>query len=333
MNKRYDAINIMKFISSILVVIIHISPITGLGEYILTGITARIAVPFFFITTGYFITKEMKYDSQYMYKYILRLIVLYTGWYLIYFSWRCFFEFDTFSIKQIILLIREYLFVGYYQLWYLPSLILSVLFVWYFVKNDRMKILIIVSVFLYLIGLLGDSYYDVINNEVINFIINKYKIIFGVTKTGLCFGVPILTLGAIISKYKLDNRIKNYKFLLIIATILYFAEGMILKLYNIGASRNMYITFIILIPIMFITLLNIKVNIKVKYSNLLKELSLGIYCVHALIIMIVNQLFSFYNIDIGVLNNMVKFLIVIMLSIVITISLIKCKSKVIKVLI
>lgn len=61
--QNYNAIDIAKFVRAILVVTIHVSPLrtaaeTGWTSYLNFGLSqslARTAVPFFFVTSGFFV--------------------------------------------------------------------------------------------------------------------------------------------------------------------------------------------------------------------------------------------------------------------------------------
>ena len=69
-NGNLQMVDLMKFILAILVITIHSSPLTGSYEYILTGIIARIAVPFFFISSGYILYTKLQANTLYIRKYI-----------------------------------------------------------------------------------------------------------------------------------------------------------------------------------------------------------------------------------------------------------------------
>ena len=66
-NKQYvyPSLDLMKFICSILVVMIHITPF---GEYeflnfAIHNYVARIAVPYFFVTSGFLLFRKTSYDD------------------------------------------------------------------------------------------------------------------------------------------------------------------------------------------------------------------------------------------------------------------------------
>lgn len=58
----YKDINYFRMVAALLVVAIHTSPLCSysqLGDFILTRMIARVAVPFFFMTTGFFVLKVL----------------------------------------------------------------------------------------------------------------------------------------------------------------------------------------------------------------------------------------------------------------------------------
>lgn len=60
--RELNCIDLMKFICSILVVSIHTSPFKGININLHNGysIITKLAVPFFFITAGYFLFRKIK---------------------------------------------------------------------------------------------------------------------------------------------------------------------------------------------------------------------------------------------------------------------------------
>lgn len=56
--KNYTGIDFFRLIAAILIITIHTSPLASFsatGDFILTRIVARVAVPFFFMTSGFFL--------------------------------------------------------------------------------------------------------------------------------------------------------------------------------------------------------------------------------------------------------------------------------------
>ena len=75
--ERYDTgIDWLRLAAAILVIAIHTSPLADFsetGDFILTRVLARIAVPFFFITSGYFLLSRY-HDSDRKLRHFLKKI-------------------------------------------------------------------------------------------------------------------------------------------------------------------------------------------------------------------------------------------------------------------
>lgn len=89
MANRSASLDVLKLGLAFLVVALHIFPvakmtgISGLISYeIASGIT-RIAVPTFFIVSGYLLRNKL-HDKTYLKKYCKRILLLYIVWQLIY---------------------------------------------------------------------------------------------------------------------------------------------------------------------------------------------------------------------------------------------------------
>ena len=62
-SREYIFIDIMKFIDSIFIVMLNVNPLVSLSpiiSFFITAIFARIAVPFFFLSSGFFMAKKMQ---------------------------------------------------------------------------------------------------------------------------------------------------------------------------------------------------------------------------------------------------------------------------------
>ena len=66
--ESYNSIDIMRVICAIMVVVIHIPPFGSIERfdtinYYLQQYVSRVAVPFFFITSGFFLAKKNSLDN------------------------------------------------------------------------------------------------------------------------------------------------------------------------------------------------------------------------------------------------------------------------------
>ena len=58
-SRTFNSIDIAKLVASLLVVAIHTGPVTGLGYTLLIDWLARMAVPFFFVVSAFFLTSSL----------------------------------------------------------------------------------------------------------------------------------------------------------------------------------------------------------------------------------------------------------------------------------
>ena len=86
--KQYNSLDLMKFISAILIIVLHTSPFQSYNALIsfgLRNVVTIIAVPFFFCTSGFLLFKKLSVLSQdekgkYFKHYIKRLCIMYGLW-------------------------------------------------------------------------------------------------------------------------------------------------------------------------------------------------------------------------------------------------------------
>mgnify|MGYP000000695926 FL=1 len=65
--KQYNSLDLMKFISAILIIVLHTSPFQSYNALIsfgLRNVVTIIAVPFFFCTSGFLLFKKLSVLSQ-----------------------------------------------------------------------------------------------------------------------------------------------------------------------------------------------------------------------------------------------------------------------------
>ncbi|MBB6714229.1 TraB/GumN family protein [Clostridium gasigenes] len=310
--KKYQMVNIMKFICAILVITIHTSVFRSLGEganATLSLVIARIAVPFFFIAAGYFFYMKMGSREGYLKGYIKKLLIIYVIFNSLYLV--LLFQTATSMINGGFGYLKAIYANGFaLSLWYFPALILSISFVYLFLKKNWIRPLIGISIILFAVGLMGDSYFGLIQGTPLEAIVNAYKFIFDATRNGLCIGVPFITIGALINKYSLDVKVKKPIIFIAIFSLILGFEAYTLIINKIPADYNIYISLALLVPFIFIWALKCKINISDRNSNLFRDMSLWIYCVHELIMMSMFRYTRFLG-----MNSVVNFIVVALLSV------------------
>ena len=164
MAERNRSIDIFRYICAIMVVAIHTSPFSDIDDrlgYLFTEIIPRIAVPFFFVVSGYFYTKGLGAKKKIFLPYIKRLLKTYTLWSLVYFAID-FVQWGHQNIKGFIVnCIYSFFVIGsHYHFWFFPAMFFVVCATTIVYKFGLQKLLLPVSIALYAIGCLGCSYYS-----------------------------------------------------------------------------------------------------------------------------------------------------------------------------
>ena len=282
--ERYYQVDVMRFVCAILVISIHTSALYSFGDVpgkVLSLGIARIAVPFFFIASGYFFYERFHHEG-YLKAYIIRILKYYLISTVVYTV--ILFTFIKSRNSNILDLVKNLLFNGVSpSLWFFPALVFSISVLYLFLKKNWITPLIIVSVVLYALGLIGDSYYGLVVGTPLEKLVEMYSAVFVYTRNGLCFGLPFLTLGVLISKYDMKNKLKYLKALTVLSAVIFASEAYVLISNNISRDNNMYISLMFLVFCIFLLSLRSKKVLSDRKAKLLRDMSLWIYCLHELL--------------------------------------------------
>lgn len=335
-SKSYNSIDLMKFICSILVICIHTHPLSTYSNILNSGldnVIARLAVPFFFISAGYFFFNKIDLTSSstsrinhsYLKSYIKRLSLLYIIWSIIYLPYTLYLwvKSDASIIKYIFSSIRNFLLTGIStHLWYMAALILATILVYYTLRYFSLKNTLLIGLILYIIGLLGDSYFGLINKvPVIGLLFNIYNFLFVTTRNGLFFGFIFVAFGAYLSHTKFIISTKKICMLFCLSFLLMGIEVFTLKVLDIPKNFNMYIFLVPTVIFLFLLLLNMNLKPHPLYS-LLRKLSILIYFSHFIFYIIYPKLFSLLSLNAIYNNSIFKFLFILISSIICSLFLI-----------
>ncbi len=334
LQREYVGIDYFRPIAASPVITIHTSPLAGISEkadFILTRIIARVAVPFFFMTSGFFLFGKRKDGRQSFYKFtvfIKKITVIYGIATLIYLPLNIY----TGRVKEWIYLpcfLKDVAFDGtFYHLWYLPAAIIGAGIVYLLLKKLKTEQAFIISLFLYIVGLFGDSYYGI--SEKIPFLKAVYKNLFTVfnyTRNGIFFAPIFFMMRAMISK-----RTKRISLITSLAGFmlsfsLMLAEGLLLHNFNLQRHDSMYF---MLLPCLFFLFRSLIFR-EGKSLKYLRNLSMFVYLIHPAIIVSVRG-FAKITATQGLLieNSVIHFMAVAIVSFAIVTALsmffdVKCK--------
>lgn len=273
--KDLGAFDWFRLIAAALVIAIHAPSIPALGDngnLFLTGVIARIAVPFFFAVTGFFTDFT---NAEKVKKLILKTCVIYTISIAVYLPYGTYYS----NIKQII-------FDGaFYHLWYFPALALGAAIVFALRKLPTPAAVTIASA-LYIFGLFGDSYHTLIERaEPLCKAFDALSKIFSYTRNGIFFAPLFMLIGNIFGGGKPEriNTLKRVLFsapCLILSLVLMKIERFSLREITFSPHDNMFV-FLVPCTLFLIMLLS---SFKAKQRPILRKASMWIYIIHPIII-------------------------------------------------
>lgn len=315
-NKRLNNLDVLKAICAFLVICIHISYKDKLGN--ITTPICRIAVPIFFMITGYFYYKTSKKPLKQI-KKVFILILLAS---LLYFV----FEMIIGGSPQIpskediknSLLYNSSPFE--FHLWYLNALLYVLIIVYIADKLKIRKFLYFLIPILLITNLIyGEYSLEVLNKNFDPIYMRNY----------LFVGLPYFLIGDLLYKYK-DKLIQKIptKLLAISIPILGFTSVMeehILNNLGKDAIGEIYISTTFFAVSVFLFAIKIK---QVSSENILAKIgrkySTYIYILHVMFINIFNKYVTVNN---NILNNTIQ-IIIFFASLLVSVMYVKAKKKI-----
>ncbi|MBN2669354.1 MAG: acyltransferase [Bacteroidales bacterium] len=275
--KRKNGIDLFRFIGAFFIMLVHTKYGYLPEEYVDNiRISARWAVPFFFLCSGYFlqskITDNKILDFRKIEKNIVNLISIIIVASFVYLLVNRSFTLEVSSILT----------GTYFHLWFIGSLIFGYLFLWYIYYIKRTRLLPLISSLILLSALFSDSY-DVtmgINLDYYTF--------------GFFISIPFLYFGLVISRFKFSKTQTQIIFIIFILSfaLQYIESNQLFKHYFYPKyDHQLLIGTIISSVSLFI--LTTKINIQNnRLSDWGKDYSLFIYLYHPFIYYLINTGFG-----------------------------------------
>ncbi len=288
--RSYGGLDVFRMIAAFLVVAIHTSPLgtfSAEADFFLTRELARLAVPFFFMVTGHFVlagwVRGEDRDFGSIRRYLARVAVLYGVSVLLYLPigiyaghyWEL-----TFSGA-----LRMLFFDGtFYHLWYFPALLLGILIVSLLGRFCAPGLSLFVSSVLYLIGLLGDSYWGLAQK--IPGVSDAYELgfrCFSYTRNGIFLAPLFLVMGALLERGAEKTKPVVNAVGLGVTFALMAAEGFILRHFDFQRHDSMYL----LLPFCMFFLYRLLLSWNRKTVGAFRKISMWIYILHPAVIVVV----------------------------------------------
>ena len=332
MNARsnHGGLDVFRFAAAFLVVAIHTSVVTSFNaeaDFFFTRILARLAVPFFFMVTGQFILSEILVKKtggfSAVRNYLKRILLLYVCCVLFYLPLGIYA--GHYEKLTPLSALRLLLFDGpFYHLWYFPALILGILLLCLLRRFCSFRVTAVLSAVLYLIGLLGDSYWGftaqipgVSSAYEWGFLISSY------TRNGLFLAPLFLLMGAWFGQERSAEAPMKNGAALAVSFSLMTAEGFLLRHFSLQRHDSMYL----MLPVCMFFLYRLLLSWQKKPNKLLRAMSTLIYILHPAVIVAVRGIAKpLHAMWLLVDNSLVHFITVSLVTAAVSLLLLRLLS-------
>lgn len=324
-------VDLFKFIFCIEIIALHTHVLNLLpGSYYFINIFVRLAVPYFFVASGYYLRKKYVNKNTKTYKEILfsfekRLLYPYIFFMLIALR-QCWttYMLNGMTQKEIFKnLLKDALFYPRGALWFVLALMIAAIIIFPFMKmKNGVNVCLMIGCFFFLFALICNNYYFLVKDTPLQTLVDYYMQHFVSARNGLFVGLIFVSLG--MKCYDLHSFFARKKgkiiFLLVGFFFIYAAEVTVLRYlcYERIDDKSLYLSQLILIPALFLFSVLFPVNIPAKTSILMRNLSTGMFYLHRPILWWIALYFS---------NEIIDFIAVLIIAFTICIISYKFEFK------
>lgn len=342
--KNYAAVDNFRLIAALLIVAIHTAPLASFcdtADFLATYCFARVAVPFFLMVTGYFVLAPYQrkirdrgffqrggaawktQSSESVRKFLKKTAALYAISTLLYLPLKIYAGNISHTIGE---WLKEIFFDGtFYHLWYLPAVLTGCLLLVLLLQFGSPLAISILVFALYVIGVLGDSYYNLVSQvPVLKMIFEGIFKISSYTRNGIFFAPAFLWMGVVLSNggVRMSKKAAAAGFGVSMAGML--AEGFISYSFQWQKHNSMYF---LLIPVMFY-LFELLLLAEVPKMEIARDLSMYIYILHPLCIVLVRGAAAPLKMNsLLVEQSLVHYLAVVVVTVILSLVLLRVKRR------
>lgn len=318
--RYYTGLDRFRLVAALMVVAIHTAPLEGLSpeaDMLLTRVLCRVAVPFFLMVSGFFTVSRYGGTAR-LRRFVRRTLAVYALAMLLYLPINIY---NGYFSQQPLLptLIFDVLFNGtLYHLWYLPAAVTGVLLARLLVRKLDRRGALAVAALLYLVGLLGDSYFGAVSG--MDGVSGFYELIFSVseyTRNGIFMAPIFVVLGAVAADYRCALPKGRAVAGAVVSAVLMLAEGWLVHRLGWPRHDSMYIMLVPCVWFLFCALL----HVRGRRAAWLRDASLAVYLVHPMVIAVLRPVARVLGLD-GLLveNQTVSFVVVSAISLAIGVA-------------
>jgi len=305
---NYWLIDVIKFVFAILIVILHsklyyVCP-EELQYWIEKGLL-RLAVPFFFLSSGFFLGKRINNKQAtdikpYIVKYSKRMLLIL----VVFEPVSLFLNAASESIRDIgwfrfiLATGKTILFYPPGALWFVQACLIACWIIYCLLCNKvRAKIIALLGAVIYFCTLFFDSYFFLIEGSRLSGLVSTITTFCGSARNGITVGFPLLFLGMQCQKYLDRGSVASHRNIIVcvFSYVLFAFELLCLK-----GNRPLDDGSLFLFAPLFCASLLIfasKYNDNKHQFQILRNLSTGLYLLHKPLLKMFTMAFGFSDLD------------------------------------
>lgn len=290
---RSNTLDAFKLFFAVCVVAIHTYALDGLPQTVAFWLTQgvfRLAVPFFFVVSGFLLGRKLYGQGQgvsaTLRRYTVRLL------------WPLLFVGGANAVLELIsqrlqygrslrylawLFFRHILFYPYGAMWFVQACIVGAWLLYPFLKRKKTDAALLVGALLYGWALLCNNYYFVAQAAGWNGAVDLYMNLFITARNGVFVGFFFLALG--IKVWELysadagDDRLRR-RLILACVVLLYAAEIYLTRNCAYLDDRALYLTHILLLPLLLLCIVDVRLPVSDDASVRMRRASVWLYFSH-----------------------------------------------------
>lgn len=300
MKKQYALIDILKYIASILIILLHAQAVTkahidpysikGAIGSILLIFFCRLPVPFFFTVSGYFLFKKVRSaeaPGKVIIGFCKRILILYAFWFVlnILYIIRIKFGFHMPGIKKIVFFIKDIFLQGTFSAsWYLMASVIDAVIVYFLTRITKNNYFALgVAIAAYIVCMLCSNYGFIVDElgggiKAVFSVCSRY---YGKIYLSFPYGLIFFVIGKILAEKEEETDRSGVWVKTIIAAILYIAEFFVV-IYVLKRRAVSYAAFASY-PILMYFFISACLKSNIKYKDIYRggrKASTIIYCSH-----------------------------------------------------
>lgn len=277
---RNGGIDAARLVLALMVVMAHcasLQAVSPAAHFYFNNGFARVIVPFFLLTTGYFFDRQM---AKGIGPWVWRVMRIYLGWSLVFLPFILFYQ--EISLYRLGLT----LFFGFFHLWYLPALIGGMILL-HAARNLSDGVLMTLAAVLFCIG--GTVQYAENIFLDLSAMRNPYDLLV-LTRNFLFYGFPFLALGLLIARGRLLAGIgprRRFAFLILAVAMMIVETTLEYRSLDPDGFYDLTFSAFVLTPVLFVSVRDLPLTLP-RFDP--RRISMVVYLSHPLYLLPLREL-------------------------------------------